>query len=193
MRKRIALLLMTFVVSSILVIYFPSRVQACSCALPSSAQDQLSRSQAVFAGRVMGVKEQRFLNGGMAKAVRFEVSRVWKGEAASEIIIYTGSGGGDCGFDFKEGQEYLVYANPSSMYGDKELLVTIICDRTKQLSQAQEDLAVLGEGRLPTKQVNLAWEYFQLSPFSWTVLIGAAVVVIGGAVILLRRKRRTGK
>lgn len=182
---------MTFLVSSvILVVYLPSTAQACSCALPSSAQDQLSRSQAVFAGRALGVKEQRFLNGGMAKAVRFEVSRIWKGESVSEIIIYTGSGGGDCGFDFKEGQDYLVYANPSSMYGDKELLVTIICDRTKQLSQAQEDLAVLGEGRLPTKQVNLAWDFFRLNPYSLSALIGAAVVVIGGAVILIRRKRR---
>lgn len=183
-------LLMTFLVSSILVLYLPSRVQACSCALPSSVEDQLSRSEAVFAGRVLGVKEQRFLNGGMAKAVRFEVSRVWKGEAVSEIIIHTGSGGGDCGFDFEEGKDYLVYSHPSTMYGDKELLVTIICDRTKPLSQAQEDLAVLGEGGLPSKQVNLAWEYFQLNPFSRTVLIGAVVVVIGGAVIWIRKKKR---
>ena len=41
------------------------------------------------------------------------------------------------------------------MYGDKAELVTVICDRTTELSAAQEDLAVLGEGKEPTEQVDL--------------------------------------
>jgi hypothetical protein len=44
----------------------------------------------------------------------------------------------------------LVYAY--DFQGD---LTTNICDRTKDLSSAQEDLLKLGEGSLPTEEVNL--------------------------------------
>jgi hypothetical protein len=57
----------------------------------------------------------------------------------TEIEISTGVGGGDCGYDFKNGQRYLVYA-----YRYQERLTTNICSRTKPFSNANEDLAFLG-------------------------------------------------
>ncbi|MBW9234790.1 hypothetical protein JQK62_21625, partial [Leptospira santarosai] len=79
----------------------------------------------------------------------FEVAETWKGVSESQVFIITGSGGGDCGYEFQVGQDYLVYATESTMYGNQAELVTIICDRTTELGSAQEDLAVLGKGKEP--------------------------------------------
>ncbi len=51
--------------------------------------------------------------------------------------MITGCEGGDCGFEFKRGERYLVYTytNPE----DKKLY-TSICSRTRALSEAVEDL-----------------------------------------------------
>lgn len=187
-RRVISILLMTVLGLSFMMIFHSSNVYACSCAQPQTVKDQFSRSEAVFSGKVLEVKEQKNLNGSMTKAALFDVSRIWKGGTESQIIIHTGSGGGDCGFKFENGKEYLVYAQPSTMYGDKELLVTIICDRTVALDQAQEDLAVLGEGKLPTEQVHLEGELSRTQPFIWVAVIG--VVVIGMTFFLVRRKWR---
>lgn len=189
-RRIINSILMTFLVLSIMTIFIPSNVYACSCARPQSVEAQFSRSEAVFAGRVLEVKEQRYLNGSMTKAALFEVSHIWKGGPESQIIIHTGSGGGDCGFNFEEGKEYLVYAHPSTMYGDKELLITIICDRTNVLDQTQEDLAVLGEGKIPTEQVNLEGDLYRVHPYFWIIMIGIAVIGIGTTIFFVRRKLR---
>lgn len=63
------------------------------------------------------------------------------------VAISTGLGGGDCGYGFKEGQKYLVYAHASS----DPVLGTGICSGTRPLESAagQEDISVLGEGRTP--------------------------------------------
>lgn len=74
------------------------------------------------------------------------------------------------------------------MYGDKELLITIICDRTNVLDQAQEDLAVLGEGKIPTEQVNLEGDLYRLHTYIWVTVIGIAV--IGTTIFFVRRKAR---
>jgi len=189
-RRIINSILMTFLVLSIMTIFIPSTVYACSCARPQTVEAQFSRSEAVFAGRVLEVKEQRYLNGSMTKAALFEVSHIWKGGPESQIIIHTGSGGGDCGFNFEDGKEYLVYAHPSTMYGDKELLITIICDRTNVLDQTQEDLAVLGEGKIPTEQVNLEGDLYRVHPYFWITMIGIAVIGIGTTIFFVRRKPR---
>ncbi|NHN34514.1 hypothetical protein [Paenibacillus agricola] len=188
MRKIINLVLLYCLVLSIMTIFIPSTVYGCSCAQPQTVEAELNRSEAVFAGRVLEVKEQRNLNGSMTKAALFEVSHIWKGGSESQIIIHTGSGGGDCGFRFEEGKDYLVYAHPSTMYGDKELLITIICDRTNVLVQVQEDLAILGDGKVPTEQVNLEGELYRIDPYVWVTVIGIAV--IGMMIFFVWRKVR---
>ncbi len=55
----------------------------------------------------------------------------------TEVEIVTGHGGGDCGYTFHTGSEYVVYA-----YTDAEgRLATGICSRTRPLDQAMEDVA----------------------------------------------------
>jgi hypothetical protein len=56
----------------------------------------------------------------------------------------TPSGGATCGYPFKEGQEYLVYA-----YGKEEPFKEDLCSETRQLSKASARLRVLGDGQTP--------------------------------------------
>ena len=157
-KKIIMTILLSIVFSLISISIGPATSHACSCVEPPSVESELERSDAVFSGEVLEVKEQKDFGDFMKKRVLFEVTDTWKGFSESQVIITTGSGGGDCGFEFQVGHEYLVYAVESTMYSDESELVTIICDRTTELTSAQEDLAVLGEGKPPTEQVDLKAE-----------------------------------
>ena len=149
MKKVLPTLVLIFI-CIILMDTFPSVISACSCADLPSVEEEFERSKAVFSGKVVSVTEKRNLS----KSVLFEVTNTWKGVEQSQIIITTGQGGGDCGIAFKEGQEYLVYATESTMYGKKSL-VSIICDRTNLLNSLKEDLKILGEGQPPIEKVDL--------------------------------------
>jgi len=169
-----------------------SKSYACDCVKPPSVEDELERSQAVFSGKVLEVNEMN--KGYMKKRVLLEVTETWKGISESQVIITTGSGGGDCGYEFQVGEEYLVYAHPSSMYGEQEELVSIICDRTTELSTAQEDLAVLGEGKAPTKQVDLTRKESNQSNFMIWMIANIALVIlafIGWRMFKNRRQANT--
>jgi hypothetical protein len=54
------------------------------------------------------------------------------------VEAITGNGGGDCGYPFKVGQSYLVYA-----YEKSNKLHASLCSRTRLLSEASEDLLYL--------------------------------------------------
>ncbi len=87
---------------------------------------------------------------------RTEVIKNYKGGVGIDtVIIRTGFGHGDCGFEFKKGQRYLIFANDEERvkyYGressqtnnvTKNIFRTSICYRTKELSFANEDIAIL--------------------------------------------------
>lgn len=143
------LLFLTFGVIAILLASH-TEILACSClradpkdSLEKRVNDARNASTAVFAGTVL----KKSLDGSLV-VVRFRVERSWKGSLPVEVDIFTGPGaGGDCGFGlggFVEGSEYLVYASGHSQ------LFTGICQRTKALSVAAEDLKILGEGKVPS-------------------------------------------
>jgi hypothetical protein len=70
----------------------------------------------------------------------FDVERSYRGWEATTAEVVTGSGGGDCGYQFREGLRYLVYAFPHHPSGK---LYTGICQRTRPLTAASEDLEYL--------------------------------------------------
>jgi hypothetical protein len=84
-------------------------------------------------------------SGSYGVLVRFRVESVWKGKAFQEVTIFTGQGGGDCGYRFEVGESYLVYA-----YGSNENLSTNICQRTAPRS-ADGDMKLLGKGKIPIR------------------------------------------
>lgn len=120
----------------------PSAVEACTCAPPLAACEAAWQATAVFAGRVEEIspvpgKGPESLR---RKVVRFEVIDPFRGTATSDVEVETGAGGGDCGYRFKKGAEYLVYASRNERSGR---LTTGICSRTKLLGSAADDLAYL--------------------------------------------------
>ena len=119
--------------------------RACSCAGKETPCDGFGSASAVFSGTVTATrqKERAKVNDpddvGYARIFKFSVEQSFRGVDTTEVEILTGSGGGDCGYDFKIGGRYLVYA-----YRYHNDLVTTICSRTTPFAQANEDLAFLG-------------------------------------------------
>lgn len=119
---------------------------ACSCASNGPPCDAFGEARAVFVGKVVGAKEQREVkeeNG--AKVVYdvgeiyFKVEEAFEGVEGQTVTIHSGTSGADCGYWFRHGQHYLVYA-----YGDStKYLSASICTRTRLLEGANEDLAFL--------------------------------------------------
>jgi hypothetical protein len=139
MRSVVALLGILIVVS-----LSSQTANACTCAAKGTPCDSYGLARAVFVGTVVAVRENerpkqtdRSEPDWEPMAYRFSVEQSYLGVAGTEVEVFTGRGGGDCGFRFGMGQRYLVYA-----YGDK--LSTTICTRTTSFSQANEDLAFLG-------------------------------------------------
>lgn len=182
-----AMTLLVFIFIGIFIIgSFPSITSACSCAELSSVEEEFELSKAVFSGKVVDIKVRRSLKGYTTQSVLFEVTKTWKGVEQSQIRITTGQGGGDCGYNFKKGNEYLVYAYESTMYGAKSLVSTT-CSRTDVLSSSQKDLAVLGEGQPPIEEVNLIGKDNRNLIYIWATLGVAICIVV--FFILIRRKK----
>ncbi len=188
MKKRVILVLALCIGLSVSGLSIsPSIGYACSCLEPPAVEEALERSKAVFMGKVIEIKEQKILGGGTTNRILFEVVKTWKGESQSQIFITTGQpGAGDCGYDFRKGEEYLVYANRTSIYGYNVDLSTVVCDRTNKLSEAEDDLVLLGEGIVPTEEVNSANELNDASTYIWII----AIVVIGFAGFLVWKRSR---
>jgi hypothetical protein len=74
----------------------------------------------------------------------FSVSKVWKGAIPQEITLKSITS--LCGGQFTVGAEYLIYA-----YWQDDSLVTLPCTRTDLLSNASDDLRILGAGKPPVK------------------------------------------
>lgn len=143
-----------------------SAASACSCMPPGPPREEAERARAVFAGEVVEVEpagevvkkadekceqEQGAWQSAMPThknvRVRFKVTRVWKNVAASEVVVTTPTNSAACGYAFRKGESYVVYA-----YGSGELgqLTTGLCSRTRTLSSAEEDLRDLGAGEAPS-------------------------------------------
>ena len=107
-------------------------------------------SGAVFTGQVVNIKKVKFkLSTGDIwhnYQVTFKVDRYWKDIDSSDVIVYTGVGGGDCGIRFRKGESYIVFAEMI-----EGRLQTGICTLTSQYRYAANIIRGLdlGAGRQP--------------------------------------------
>lgn len=120
-----------------------TRVSACSCIGPIVACESAWTTDAIFVGKVLSVgaatkSGDEFPS--MRRLVRFDVGESFKGTPVGEVDVATGSGGGDCGYNFIVGRTYIVYAHRNAATGQ---LGAGICSRTGPIEQAAEDLAYL--------------------------------------------------
>jgi hypothetical protein len=79
------------------------------------------------------------------RRVRFKVKTTFRGEKEKEdsgdeesLEVWTDAG--DCGYDFQEGETYLVYADEDE---ETDRINTSVCYRNRRLSDAGDDLAYL--------------------------------------------------
>lgn len=128
----------------------PLTVKACSCAEPSSVEDQMNRKTAIFTGKLLSltkpVEAESWSSADRVKA-QFEVKTVWKGKLNSQITVYTALSSESCGYEgFEVNEEFIVFA-----YGNLDRLETGLCEGTRNLEYAQEELKDLGTGYIPLK------------------------------------------
>ncbi len=158
----------------LLVLYPPECAYACSC-MGVSTQRALSSSDAVFSGEVVDLQKGTLAGNDPAT---LQVSEAWKGTDQRTLEVRTPSQGSACGYNFKEGQEYLVFA-----YGKQDLRVDA-CGHTTQLSKADADLAFLGNSEKP-KEGGEALPDTGGVPVS--ALLGLAGLVMAGSFLLVVR------
>ena len=118
---------------------FSTEAAACQCAGEGKPCEEYWKASVVFAAVVTGSSTTTVTEGDNAfsqRLVHFRLDRAYKGIEGAEVQVMTGLGGGDCGYGFRLGEKYLVYAFRST---DKKLH-TSICTRTRPLSEADEDL-----------------------------------------------------
>lgn len=134
-------------VLSLLVIH--ADVRACSCIWIGLEKD-FQKSEAVFSGEVL--KLNRLLDEKQEDygiIVELKVIQRFKGmEGRTDTLkIKTGFGGGDCGFRFEEGKQYLIFASMYPIYNAKQKneLVTTVCSHTGLISRRTEELDFLNK------------------------------------------------
>jgi hypothetical protein len=119
--------LLNFGVVILILLCLRAPAMACSCIPQPSPCEAFSQTPAVFVGRVTGIKEEKteFTRFGVKETIRtgliahFIVEEAFKGISQAEVEVVTGGGGGDCGYPFQDGQQYLVYAWPNKS-GDND-------------------------------------------------------------------------
>jgi hypothetical protein len=142
LRAAIALLSLACVAA---VQFWSAPALACSC-LQRSPAEAYEQAVAVFEGHVIDLQRLEPAAGQQIPElkVRFAVVRSWKGMEQEQVELTTASDSAGCGVPFTKDGDYLVYASASA-----NGLSASLCSRTRAITEATEDLRVLGMGATP--------------------------------------------
>lgn len=166
------------VLASLLSLSFSApTVHACSCVIPGTTTEEMEKADAVFSGNVVGISES--LNYGYD--VYIDVEQSWKGVDEVQVKVHTGTGGGDCGYSFNTGTEYLVFASAS-----EDRYEVSSCGLTQTLSGAAEILAELGVGDAVEAEEVAPWVTEEMLQ---TVAV-LSLVLLAGLAWGTRRKKK---
>ncbi len=141
----------------------------CTC-WPVEIQEGIEKADVIFIGKVLKIDSVNIIpeiimrsNGGAIDSggytwgylVTLKLKKHFKGEYQSDTVnIMTGSGMGDCGYDFRIKNDYLVYADKQQYqiidsinettwkfkYHMKEYFSTNDCDRTTYNIKSEEKI-----------------------------------------------------
>jgi hypothetical protein len=124
------------------VVSTSSNAFACLCSAVSvkrRVKRMKTDAAAIFIGRVKTISiESEPLTQPQIFRVVLTTSKSWKPGEHVEYTIYTGGG---CGVNFRENEEYLVYAEVDKLGH----LITDMCMGTRSLKLARKDLKYLGK------------------------------------------------
>ncbi|REK76648.1 hypothetical protein [Paenibacillus paeoniae] len=166
----------------------PEGASACSCAFPGSVNEAKLNNDVVFDGTVTGKKEPvRLFSRSSATPITwtFEVHEIWKGKVSPAISVVSVQASESCGYEFKEGSRYIVYARNSG-----NSLEVSLCSRTALHSAAGQDLAELGVGSVPP-QPQAGQPSGSSTLLGWVLpIVGLGVLIAVFFILRQRTKRR---
>lgn len=111
--------------------------RACSC-LPSGPPcEDYFESDVVFVGTVRSITPVPAAHYSASVRVEFDNIASSRGVEGTAVTAFTANNAAACGFAFRRGERYVVYARRSKE--TKQILVSI-CSRTRPVSEAGEDL-----------------------------------------------------
>lgn len=121
----------------------PVSSKACSCRdVPRSAEAKMDASGVVFLGKVEEVKiigDKNF--SGAETVTNLEVLNSWKGIGGRKSVnVHSRRKSQSCGYEFKEGQSYLIYAGESD-----DVIRTGYCKGNQQQASAYHEMQALDE------------------------------------------------
>lgn len=170
----------------------PQPAFACSCAPPGSDLEAMQGSDAVFAGTVMSASDPqgdgRIVSSGRPIFYTFEVDAVAKGDVDDRQQVRSAADGASCGFGFREGRRYLVFAYHGRGEADPdEPLHTDLCTKTRGIARGAElpfaARDVSGDRDAPGPPVDYG------SGTLIAALAALAVLMVGAGYLLFRRIR----
>jgi hypothetical protein len=138
----------------------PLQSEACSCVVSRDDEkqqisDAFENADLVFIGRIISSEMAPWIESGPHQELqktRLQALRQWKGPKQKQFEFRIDVQCCVCGYEFPKSGDFLVYA-----YGPDEdgHFQTSICNRTRHLSQAADDIAVLDvlvkDANLPNK------------------------------------------
>lgn len=178
-------------VAVIVLLLFAPRLFACSCMRAPTRQAQIDAATLIFSGRVVSVEnaQQARLNAiedrvareaawleGIARShqegwgphhgtrVFFENVTFYVGSPTQTVELWTGHGGGDCGYTFEPGLDYLVFGTINragrAIAGECSGTTPLVCAREELLLLGEPEslvLPTLDEPVLPSRVPCLEW------------------------------------
>jgi len=140
-----------FTVILLLCVGIKGHLFGCSCRGWARACEKLGHD-AVFAGRVIETLPARHTADKPGSyypgySMRIAVDEAFRGSLGTEVIIETGSGGGDCGTPLEPGDKYLIFAYRN----DKGELWTGLCSGNQRLTGNPDAEKILQLFRTLTK------------------------------------------
>ena len=120
---------------------FSESAYACMCRPP---KNPYRSSKAVFFGELVEIVQDL----GSTRVVKFKVEKYWKGIKGESITVIT-TGVVPCGYNFRVGEKYLIYAGR-----ENGQLETAPC-RILHVDAAEDDLRMLGRGKAPKRSLFL--------------------------------------
>jgi hypothetical protein len=134
------------------------RADACTCISPGPPCQAFWKAEAVFDATVERIEpttRQQDVGDNHVMTLRenrvhLRVSQSWKGPAPGPLDVITAAdpGGGMCGYDFKPGRRYLVFAYKHPATGEWS---TSICSATREYDGTGETAAFLASLTQPAK------------------------------------------
>src|SRR5262245_1986074 len=116
---------------------------SCECATKPELAQALADADAVFAGTVVGIRDTVVLirpgtssqqHAWPGRIASVSIQHSWKGLHEDRVDLFTGRGGPDCGYTFREGGRYIIYASylnrsAHSTPASRAILATNRCNR----------------------------------------------------------------